>query len=276
MSSRKTLITKGTESTARADQDALRGTRPSGAAGPSYMGKWRETAPIESKHQNTDRTNYDGFTQVTHSKNKYQGYAYSGRSQAGPASRHDVYNPRGGQLLMPDISKLEISRGKRAPGTVLDKKYYRPGMIFLTTQHEPMIEDMPLDSRYTTESQHGSICSKMRPMIVVALFERHCIAVPLFTHNGKGIEGKNAKEYVSVRDNRLNGSFKALSEYKPLLTERMNEGSSTINPLSVAQLTYPVCVRYGFRIIHQGHLTDDSLLDLIMLYNAVIPKRTKR
>ncbi len=170
------------------------------------------------------------------------------------------------------MAKLNIKEGKRAPGTVLDKRDYKPGMIFLTYQHEAQVEGMELDSRFTTKSDFGSICSKMRPMIAVALFDKHCVTVPLFTHNGRGMDGKKQDEFVSVRDMRLRGDFQALSKHKPLQTEYMLHNANTIRPESVAQLTYPVCVRYGSRIIPQGSLTRDSMTQLLMLYNSALPK----
>ncbi|KAI9709420.1 MAG: hypothetical protein M1812_007697 [Candelaria pacifica] len=265
MPTTKSLVSKGTQSTLKGNQYPPQRGNPSSKAAPTaWNDDWR---PGAASHN-------DGFTPVTRSK---------GKDYPSLGSRHNVYNPRGPQPSsqygqsrhsgMPDIAGLEISnKGKRAPGTILEKRDYKAGMVFLTYQHEAKVEGMPLDSRYTTESQHGSICSKMRPMIVVALFDKHCVAVPLFTHNGRGMDGKKQDEFVSIKDARITGPFQALSKHKPLRTEYMLESANIIRPESMVQLTYPVCVRYGSRIIQQGSLAQDSLLQLVFLYNSALPK----
>ena len=50
---------------------------------------------------------------------------------------------------------------------------------------------------YTTESRYGLINSKVRHMIVIECYEDHYIAVPLFTHNGRGLTRKRQPdEYI--------------------------------------------------------------------------------
>lgn len=60
-------------------------------------------------------------------------------------------------------------------------------------------------------------------MIVLATFQDNYIAVPIHTHNRRGLEGKaNPEEFVSVRDHRVPVPFTQLSMHRPLLTELLN------------------------------------------------------
>ena len=86
---------------------------------------------------------------------------------------------------------------------VFPATFYRPGLIIRAPLHEQdyITANSTItapDNRSITPSEFGNIHTKYRKMIVVACFAKHYIAVPLFTHNGRGLVNKKANEYVSI------------------------------------------------------------------------------
>lgn len=171
------------------------------------------------------------------------------------------------------------------------KKQYRVGMIFWAAFHEPHrrngiaragnttdvsgIQDPKMKSKIqqTTSTAYGNVHSKMRPMIVVSLYETHYVALPLYTHGGTGLRNaKNPLEYVSVRDHRWQEPFTKLSNWNPLITGQMTPGSQFIELLSTVKLTYPISRDYeveGFRV---GYLDRESTVYLTELYLYHVPQ----
>ena len=85
---------------------------------------------------------------------------------------------------------------------VLPKKVFRRGLIIRGPLHEQDYQGASSQSNYTvavantnrTESRFGPIHTKVRKMIVVECYQDHYIAVPLFTHGGRGLTNKRAPE----------------------------------------------------------------------------------
>ncbi|KAI1141673.1 hypothetical protein F5Y05DRAFT_410228 [Hypoxylon sp. FL0543] len=81
---------------------------------------------------------------------------------------------------------------------------YDPGVIFSAPFHTPAgSEDMhiPDDDPSLTATPFGTINSKFRKMIVLRVFGEHVQCLPIYSHNGRGLEGKDfPREYVSIRD----------------------------------------------------------------------------
>ena len=144
---------------------------------------------------------------------------------------------------------------------------YKRGMIFNAPIHE---EDMQ-SNRPTAHpecrslSAFGPVFTKTRYLIVVALHTTHCICVPLYTHEDKGLAGKEhyRHEFCFIRDGRIAiKDFKPLSSYKPLVTDSKGP---RINPLSTVWFTRPVSRRYELSIGSCGSLTDNSTANLCSL-----------
>jgi len=56
---------------------------------------------------------------------------------------------------------------------------------------------------HNTATPYGVVHSKYRKMIVIKVFAEHCVCVPVYSHCGRGLEGKDpvlSDEYVSIRD----------------------------------------------------------------------------
>ncbi|KAI9718790.1 MAG: hypothetical protein M1812_003964 [Candelaria pacifica] len=173
----------------------------------------------------------------------------------------------------PILFKAEQNRGR-----LLSKQVYHVGMIFRGAHHEGYITTQTLTNitdNTRTDTAHGPICTKYRKMIVIALHHDHCIAIPLFTHNGNGLEGKERPdEFVSVRDHRAKyiPAFIPLSKHQALSTEIMNPGVELLDAKCTAHITYPISRRYDLPIIQEGTLSKVSITRLILLYNNYRPR----
>jgi hypothetical protein len=149
---------------------------------------------------------------------------------------------------------------------------YSPGMIVRALIHEPGLRGVSgvstatIVDRYTTDSKFGAICSKYRKMIVINTYEDHYLAIPLYTHNGRGLDRKSKPdEFVSVRDHRQTEPFHALSAHRPLVTERLTPGIDLYDPKSTAHITFPVSRRYELPVVHEGYLHETSTKMLLQL-----------
>ncbi|KAI1406142.1 hypothetical protein F4819DRAFT_481956 [Hypoxylon fuscum] len=81
---------------------------------------------------------------------------------------------------------------------------YVPGVIFSAPFHTANSSDelyVPYDDPNLTATPFGTVNSKYRKMVVLKVFGEHCTCAPIYTHNGRGLEGKEfPKEFVSIRD----------------------------------------------------------------------------
>ena len=181
----------------------------------------------------------------------------------------------------PFLADVENNKGSK-----LAKEMFRRGMIIRAAHHEQHFtartsasvgaSDVTARDNYRNDSKFGTIYTKYRHMIVVALYDEHYVAVPLYTHNGKGLEHKlKADEFVSVRDHRLPGSFTKLSVHPPVVTEQLNVGVDNFHPKSTAHFTYPVSRKYGLPVIVEGQVSKACWKNLATLVNNYAAKATR-
>lgn len=209
-----------------------------------------------------------------------------GSPSAAAKSRLSAYTSsdwRGGSqpaFSRPDQPGVRVHGNVRSSNHhgVYRSNFFHPGMIIGAPLHEQDYNaansTMTTDNKSITASEmFGSIHSKHRKMIVVACFSKHYVAVPLYTHNGRGLANKRADEYVSVRDHRdLSTPFQPLSRHGSLLTEHLNSGIAKYKVLTTAHITYPVSRSYDCEIVHEGNLEGRSTNHLIELFNRFAPK----
>ena len=164
----------------------------------------------------------------------------------------------------------------RAPGAMREHRIedFDIGTIIVAPMHQQ-------DSCSTTDradpcltvSNFGDIYSKCRKMVVVATFYNHYIAVPVFSHEGSGLQRKPHKdEFVSIRDHRSSRPFEALSHHKPLVTEFLRPEADRYYPESVVHLTLPQSRNYKAKCIIEGRLDGVSTNRLIRLYWSFSPR----
>lgn len=200
-------------------------------------------------------------------------------SRAGIYQRQQSKAPSGyKQSCLPvderDPVLLEIERNK---GVKLPKNLFKPGIIVRAALHEPsfggtsVVTDATDGDKYTTDSKYGTIHTKYRKFIVLALFKNHYLAMPLYTHNGRGLEGKlQPDEYVSVQDHRDTAPFTKLSSHEPLVTAQINAGIGPFHPKTTAHLTYLVPRNYDVPVVHEGFLDNKSLTSLNKLFHKQV------
>jgi len=117
-----------------------------------------------------------------------------------------------------------------------------------------------------TYSRFGTIHTKYRPMIIIALFTQHYLAVPLYTHEGAGIEDRgNEQEFVPLEWADLPRSLQQPSTHKALHPARWTGGQG-LQPKSAAHFAYSVSRMYRLRVHECGELEPESTDRLVRLY----------
>ena len=162
----------------------------------------------------------------------------------------------------------------KAQGQTYSKDSFKPGTILRAPLHEQnwntpdQLASSPED-KSMTYSRYGPIHTKVRKMIVISTFEDHYVALPCFSHQGRGLERKaKPEEYVGIRDHRHTTAkeFQALSKHTPLVTGNLTDITEPIHPSTLVRLTYPVSRPYPSQCILEGQLSQESLGRLVKLY----------
>lgn len=163
---------------------------------------------------------------------------------------------------------------------VMSKNNIRPGSIIRAPVHTQDFRATSfgsemtgaIDRHVTPSATYGNIYTKVRKMIVIACYHSHYISVPLFTHNGKGLQNKKAPdEYISVKDHRNPAPFKALSRNGILYTKELSMDVNLYEPATTAHATYIVSRAYNLQATPEGVLQDESLRKLIDICNRFAP-----
>lgn len=125
---------------------------------------------------------------------------------------------------------------------------------------------------------------KHRLFVVIACFQYHCVALPIYTHRGTGLEKKKHKdEYVSIRDESAPNPAPAESKW-PNLTMSTNEQlrGKAVNPLlrgmsdkAAVRITYPTSQDYACPCILVGRLENGSLGRLLQVFASSMAPRAE-
>ena len=151
------------------------------------------------------------------------------------------------------------------------------GKIFRAAVHEQDFADIPgwsgaIDDTKTVLTHAGSVYSKVRWMIVVSIYNTHYMAIPLYTHNGKGLANKSddaKREYSSVHDGRVRRvGFENLSVDNPVLEAEMYDGTTILSKMTVAHLTAPLQRKFGLYVEEQGILHPNSAERMVQLWRS--------
>jgi len=184
------------------------------------------------------------------------------------------YNNLGSAVsVRTDVSEMTVHLLRRDE-RVYTGDHYLVGTVFSTAHHVQDQELGPLPpDRIRTESNAGRIISKYRKFIVVANYHYHCVAIPIFTHEGKGLSSKPTKlidEFVSVRDNNQSVTpiMKGDTRHGILWTRSKGyeRGFAAMSPLSNAQLSHPFSHSYSKPCVMHTRLDPDSTQKLSKLY----------
>ena len=112
---------------------------------------------------------------------------------------------------------------------------------------------------HRSDGDFGPIYSEDRYFIVVSLCNVTYYAIPLYTHDKKGLANIAEKEdWVSIQDHRKLDSCQQQSAHVPLRTRIMNPDAKILDPLTAAWLPYAIPIRYSVPVAYQGRLDEES------------------
>ncbi|CAD6585621.1 MAG: hypothetical protein ASARMPREDX12_002072 [Alectoria sarmentosa] len=121
------------------------------------------------------------------------------------------------------------------------------------------------EHRYTGD--FGPIYSEDRYFIVVSLCKVTYYAIPLYTHDKKGLANIGEKEdWISVQDHRKPDSCRQQSEHLPLRTSLMTPETKILDPVTAAWLPYAIPIRYSVPVAYQGRLDQASAMRVRSLF----------
>lgn len=211
--------------------------------------------------------------------------------RARPVNSNTVGNTQYGREQHPSIPHLQVARPpieypKVRPGdpplrdavrTIFPKAQYQVGWIVRAPLHEEDHHDGANPrSKYISASTYSFVHTKPRIFIVLAKHHSHYLAVPLYTHNGAGLDHKpNQDEFVYVHDKdrvtrpplqqRKNGHLDAAIDLRTRIP--------LYRPKSAAHLNYVVARSYALKVEYQGRLTRDSVEKLLEIAKAYLTDR---
>ncbi len=112
---------------------------------------------------------------------------------------------------------------------------------------------------HRSNGDFGPIYSEDRYFIVVSLCKVTYYAIPLYTHERKGLAHIAEKEdWISVQDHRKPDICQQQSEHVPLCTTVMNPEAKILDPVTTAWLPYAIPIRYSVPVAYQGKLNQAS------------------
>ncbi|KAI9796340.1 MAG: hypothetical protein M1833_006345, partial [Piccolia ochrophora] len=157
----------------------------------------------------------------------------------------------------------EVMLGEPVPSSS-----YHPGMIFLALHAEPAwtvkwSKKCP-STGFMKNTPYGRVMVKQRFFVVVARWHEHCVALPMFTHQGVGVARKpHRNEFVPVRDHR---STQSSPQMPYLWTKEMSDGAVVLHPLTHVQMSRPVSRDYSVPVTVMGRLDQRSMVLLVAMY----------
>ena len=171
----------------------------------------------------------------------------------------------------------EYSREEFSPGTIIRAPLHEED--FRRTPR-PWIQSglsniCSTTSKGVTHSDRfGAIYSENRPMIVVATYSQHYVAIPLFTYSGNGLaRKKDPGEYASIEDHRAPSSLRQAPYV--LSTGQLKSGVPFFSPNCNAHLSYPVSRLYKLPVRHLGNLGSEDTRLLVELFNRMMANPLK-
>ncbi|KAL8870166.1 MAG: hypothetical protein Q9174_003721 [Haloplaca sp. 1 TL-2023] len=278
-------------STLDSDLNKLTISSSQSARGPSRYATNQKT--VEKDEDGFEKVSYRHEKKNHQSSNRYgppsesfRDHSSNARPQITSSYARSVERPHLKQSCLPPGERDPVvERYEKSKGHVYDKDLYRPGMIIRVWLHEQDYAATSTganltvlaprnDTKTRTNTDAGPVLSTQRKMIVLSMFEDHYLAVPLFTHNGNGLNFKTKpSEFVSVFDHRVKPKPSPLGPWRPLVTESLQEDVDRFSPVTTAHITYALPRRYNLPVVKEGHLAPKSTNYLIGLYNTYAPKK---
>ena len=176
----------------------------------------------------------------------------------------------------------------KPPRRPMPKSKYKMGTIIRAPLHEedsaggksacgPDAGIGPI--RMVSRSALGdAVHSKYRKLIVISLQHDHYLVLPLYTHNGEGVENRgrhDANEFTSVQDHRAD-AVRAQLIHPILRTKYLEDHVNHYRSKSTVHFSYPVSRRYALPVIYEGELTLESTDLLRQLFANYIAFGSRR
>ena len=143
--------------------------------------------------------------------------------------------------------------------------------IALASQASTLVEGA--NGRRRKEHRHhgdfGPIYSENRIFIVANVGDDVFSAIPLFTHEGKGLARVlDKRSWISVEDHRQLGKCIQQSAHQPLRTGFLSPECDFLNPVSTAWIPFALPCRYDVPVAYQGRLDKPSARRLVKLHRG--------
>ncbi|KAH6707828.1 hypothetical protein BKA61DRAFT_679228 [Leptodontidium sp. MPI-SDFR-AT-0119] len=168
---------------------------------------------------------------------------------------------------------------KRPTDVFHHKAEFEPGVVFSAVTHEHHYRQDRVDHSNVnqTETNFGVTSSKFRKFVVLSRFEQHVIALPILTHEGRGLSTKRHKhEYISVRERAAQGyAAGAESSHGILWVETFPnfQYESAWHRMSDAcclHITKPYSHNMGHKCTISGRLENESFARLQKLFRDAV------
>ncbi|KUJ20750.1 uncharacterized protein LY89DRAFT_779465 [Mollisia scopiformis] len=194
-----------------------------------------------------------------------------------------LVNPPRGPLATPTGGDPRPNAPFQVYGAPLGFNHLTPGVIISFPQHAPHWQNPPRGplTNYDSISHQGHwVESKIRKFIVIERRTHHCIVLPMFTHGGRGLSGKQDRhrmEYIGVLDaadwdrpdlasenayHTPNGSIWATRA--PAFARAARGSFHWISPAAYVQHTAPQRFDYSWPCLLEGGIFTPADLALLL------------
>ena len=204
------------------------------------------------------------------------------RSYPKPSDYSTSYKRRANQTPMEQAGNCEylpFPRSEFKVGTIIRMNVHEPDFkgiskaaSFDAFQASTLTGGGPGVGRRKEHRHHGDfgpIYSENRICIVVNVARSVYFAVPLFTHEGKGlakIDSGEREDWISIEDHRKPGHCQQQSEHRPLRTAYMSPHANILDAVSTAWIPYGFPCRFDVPVAYQGKLDIASAERLVRLH----------
>ncbi|KAM0803634.1 hypothetical protein BDR22DRAFT_886467 [Usnea florida] len=199
-----------------------------------------------------------------------------------PSDYSISYERRANQTPMEQAGNCEylpFPRSEFKVGTIVRMNVHEPDIkgaskpaILKASQSPTLVAGGPSGRRRKEHRHHGDfgpIYSENRICIVVNVAKSCYFAIPLFTHEGKGlakIDPGEREDWISVEDHRKLGHCQQQSEHRPLRTAYMSPHANILDAVSTAWIPYGFPCRFDVPVAYQGKLDKASAERLVRLH----------
>ncbi|KAI5464760.1 hypothetical protein BGZ63DRAFT_451924 [Mariannaea sp. PMI_226] len=246
-------------------QDSLVTRRPSNGLGNVLRGMRRDSMTTTCMSQSSEQF-ISGFP-----TKKRKLTAYSRRSS--PLSQRSVQSIQRSKAAYESLAQgLPVETLTRVTDRIWDSKELVAGTIVSAPYHSQarrdIVEPIDMNISYTA---FGSVHSKYRKMVILEKWGEHNICVPLYTYNGRGLEGREAfqHEYLQIREAYYERYEDADEPLMAIRHPNWDENSSFVNSKTAVKMTEKINLYRWDVCSIEGKLTDDSLLRLCEEYERI-------